>query len=254
MTVVRVRMTVAYDGTPFHGFAENEGVVTVAGVLRPAIERVLGHPVTLGIAGRTDTGVHAFGQVVTFDADPARLDLEVLPRALNSLCRPSIAVRDLALAEPDFHARFSATARVYRYRVYNQPTPNPFVRATSWHVPQPLDLAALRNATIPVVGTHDFTSFCKRTRTVRPPTKEVSFVRAVRRAEWSRSDDGMVVFEIEARSFGRQMVRSIVGTLVDVGLGRRRASEVPAIIAARDRNEAGSVAPPHGLILWLVRF
>ncbi|MEO8692502.1 MAG: tRNA pseudouridine(38-40) synthase TruA [Acidimicrobiales bacterium] len=247
-------MTVAYDGTPFHGFAENVGVVTVAGVLRRAIERVLGHSVTLGIAGRTDTGVHAWGQVVTFDADPARLDLEVLQRALNSLCRPSIAVRDLALAEPDFHARFSATARVYRYRVYNVSPPNPFVRSTSWHVPQPLDLAALRNATIPLVGTHDFSSFCKRTRTVRPPTKEVSFVRAVRRAEWSRRGDGMVVFEIEARSFGRQMVRSIVGTLVDVGLGRRRASEVPAIIAARDRNVAGSVAPPHGLVLWLVRF
>ena len=247
-------MTVAYDGGPFHGFAENEGVPTVAAVLRRAIERVLGHSVTLGIAGRTDTGVHAWGQVVTFDADPARLDLEVLQRALNSLCRPSIAVRDLAVVEPDFHARFSATSRVYRYRVHNESAPNPFVRATSWHVPQPLDLAALRNATIPLVGTHDFTSFCKRTRTVRPSSKEVSFVRAVRRAEWSRAGDGMLIFEIEARSFGRQMVRSIVGTLVDVGLGRRRASEVPAIIAARDRNVAGSVAPPHGLVLWLVRF
>jgi tRNA pseudouridine38-40 synthase len=104
------------------------------------------------------------------------------------------------------------------------------------------------------VGTHDFTSFCKRTRTVRPPTNEVSFVRAVRRAEWSRAGDGMLVFEIEARSFGRQMVRAIVGTLVDIGLGRRRASDVPAIIAARDRNMAGSVAPPHGLILWSVHF
>jgi tRNA pseudouridine38-40 synthase len=251
---VRVRMTVAYDGGSFHGFAENEGVPTVAAVLRGAIERVLGHSITLGIAGRTDTGVHAWGQVVTFDADPTRLDLEVLQRALNSLCRPSIAVRDLAVVEADFHARFSATSRVYRYRVYNESAPNPFVRATSWHVPQPLDLAALRNATIPLVGTHDFTSFCKRTRTVRPPTKEVSFVRAVRRAEWSQGGDGMLIFEIEARSFGRQMVRSIVGTLVDVGLGRRRASEVPAIIAARDRNVAGSVAPPHGLVLWLVRF
>ena len=136
----------------------------------------------------------------------------------------------------------------------NDPETNPFVRATSWHVPQPIDLAALRNASIPLVGTHDFTSFCKRTRTVRPPTTPVSFVRAVRRAEWSRAGEGMLVFEIEARSFGRQMVRSIVGTLVDIGLGRRRASDVPVIMAARDRNVAGSVAPPHGLILWLVRF
>jgi len=247
-------MTVAYDGAPFHGFAENERVATVGGALRRSIERVLGHAVTLGIAGRTDTGVHAWGQVVTFDADPTRLDLEILQRALNSLCRPSIAVRDLAVVEPDFHARFSATSRVYRYFVYNEPAPNPFVRATSWHIPQPIDLAALRNASIPLVGTHDFASFCKRTKTVRPAATETSFVRAVRRAEWSRGGDGMLVFEIEAKSFGRQMVRSIVGTMVDIGLGRRRASDVPAIIAARDRNVAGSVAPPHGLVLWLVRF
>ena len=259
-SVVRVRMTVAYDGGPFHGFAENEGVVTVGATLRRAIERVLGHPVTMGVAGRTDRGVHAWGQVVTFDADPARLELDVLQRAVNALCRPSIAVRDVAIAQADFHARFSATARVYRYRVYNELPPNPFAATTSWHIPQPLDLAALRNATIPFVGTHDFSSFCKRPRNLEPDAPEPSFVRAIRRAEWTRGSsatgaaDGILVFEIEAKSFCRQMVRSIVGTLVDVGLGRRRASEIPAILVARDRNAAGSVAPPRGLVLWLVRF
>ena len=254
-------MTVAYDGAPFHGFAENEGIVTVGATLRQAIERVLGHSVTLGVAGRTDRGVHAWGQVVTFDADPARLEIDVLQRAVNALCRPSIAVRDVAIAaESDFHARFSATARVYRYRVYNDVPPNPFVANTSWHVPQPIDLAALRNASIPFVGTHDFSSFCKRPRVLKPDAPEPSFVRAVRRAEWTRGSsangegDGMLVFEIEAKSFCRQMVRSIVGTLVDVGLGRRRASEIPAMLVARDRNAAGSVAPPRGLVLWLVRF
>jgi tRNA pseudouridine38-40 synthase len=254
-------MTVAYDGGPFHGFSENEGVTTVAGVLRRAIERVLGHSVTLGVAGRTDRGVHAWGQVVTFDADPARLDLDLLPRALNALCRPSIVVRDIAIAEHDFHARFSATSRVYRYRVYNDPSPNPFVRTTSWHIPQPLDLAALRNATIPFVGTHDFSSFCKRApknqrirEAQRAGATPTSFVRAVRRAEWSPAGDSMLVFEIEARSFGRQMVRSIVGTLVDVGLGRRRASEIPVILAAHDRATAGTVAPSAGLVLWSVQF
>ena len=110
-SVVRVRMTVAYDGGPFHGFAENEGVITVGATLRRAIERVLGHPVTMGVAGRTDRGVHAWGQVVTFDADPARLELDVLQRAVNALCRPSIAVRDVAIAPADFHARFSAMGR-----------------------------------------------------------------------------------------------------------------------------------------------
>jgi tRNA pseudouridine38-40 synthase len=204
--------------------------------------------------------VHAWGQVVTFDADAARLDLDVLQRAVNALCRPSIAVRDVAIAAADFHARFSATSRIYRYRVYNAVSPNPFVANTSWHIPQPLDLAALRNASIPFVGTHDFSSFCKRPRVLKPDAPVPSFVRSVRRADWTPSAtdagavDAMVVFEIEARSFCRQMVRSIVGTIVDVGLGRRRASEIPAMLRARDRNAAGSVAPPRGLVLWLVRF
>jgi tRNA pseudouridine38-40 synthase len=253
-SMVRVRMTVAYDGTSFHGVAENEGVPTIGGALRKSLERVLGHPVVLAVAGRTDRGVHAWGQVVTFDAEPSRLDLDALQRAINALCRPWIAVRDAAVVAPDFHARFSATARVYRYHIYNEPAPNPFVQTTSWHVPHPLDLAALRNASIPFVGTHDFTSFCKRDKNERADGTEPSYVREVRRAEWTRTGEGMVIFEIEAASFCRQMVRSIVGTLVDVGLRRRRASEVPAMLRARDRTIAGSVAPPEGLVLWMVRY
>jgi tRNA pseudouridine38-40 synthase len=256
--LVRVRLTVAYDGTSFHGVAENEGVATVGGALRKSLERILGHPVELAVAGRTDTGVHAWGQVVTFDADAARLDLDALPRALNALCRPSIVVRDAAVVAADCHARFSARTRVYRYHVYNEPVPIPFVQTTSWHVPQPLDLAAMRNASIPFVGTHDFTSFCKREKTPRADGTEPSLVREIRRAEWSRVADRladqMLVFEIEALSFCRQMVRSIVGTLVDVGLGKHRAGEVAAMLHARDRRAAGQVAPPEGLVLWEVRY
>jgi tRNA pseudouridine38-40 synthase len=252
--MVRVRLTVAYDGSPFHGVAENEGVATVGGALRKSLERILGHPVVLAVAGRTDRGVHAWGQIVTFDADPARLDLDALPRALNSLCRPSIVVRGAEVVAPDFHARFSATARVYRYHIYNEPFPNPFVHTASWHVPQPLDLAAMRNASIPFVGTHDFASFCKREKPEQADATEPSLVREVRRAEWSRAADGMLVFEIEASSFCRQMVRSIVGTLVDVGLGKHRAGDVPARLRARDRSAAGQVAPPEGLVLWEVRY
>jgi tRNA pseudouridine38-40 synthase len=255
---VRLRLTVAYDGTPFHGVAENEGVATVGGALRKSLERILGHPVVLAVAGRTDTGVHAWGQVVTFDADAARLDIDALPRALNALCRPSIVVRDAAIVGPEFHARFSATARVYRYHIFNEPFPNPFVQTTSWHVPQPLDLAAMRNAAVPFVGTHDFSTFCKREKVERADGTVPSLVREVRRAEWSRVDDrmsdGMLAFEIEASSFCRQMVRSIVGTLVDVGLGKRRAGDVPAMLRARDRTMAGQVAPPEGLVLWEVKY
>jgi tRNA pseudouridine38-40 synthase len=250
---VRVRLVVAYDGSGFHGFAENTGVRTIAGVLRPALERVLGHQVDLKIAGRTDRGVHARGQVLSFDAHADRFDPVAVARALNKLVRPEIAIREAAIADPDFHARFSATGRLYRYRVYNRPVHDPLRARTSWHVAVPLDLAAMRLGADALIGSHDFRSFCRK-----PPssdaTRVVSFVRRVRRARWTDRGDGMLEFEIEAGAFCHQMVRSIVGTLVDMGIGRRRAGEMLGILAARDRDVAGTVAPPEGLVLWAVRY
>ena len=245
---VRVRLTVAYDGTGFRGFAANPGVVTVAGTLSDAISRVLRGPVELTCAGRTDAGVHARGQVVTFDAPAAGLDLERLVRSVNGLCAPAIAVHSPSIVEPDFDARFSARWRRYRYTVLNRPAPDPFLAVTSWHVPQPLDLRAMQLACDPFIGEHDFASFCRKARVAEgeeaPPT-----VRRVYEAGWSEVGDGVLRFEIRANAFCHQMVRSIVGLLVDVGSGRRRAGDVLGVLRATDRSGVPNVAPPHGLCL-----
>jgi tRNA pseudouridine38-40 synthase len=250
---VRVRLLVAYDGTGFHGYAENPGVRTVAGTLREAVERVLGHAVELTGAGRTDRGVHAYGQVVSFDARSNGFDHVALARSLNKLVRPAIAVRDLAVVDDDFDARFSATSRVYRYRVLNTPVHDPFRARFAWHVPQPIDLAALRLSALAVVGEHDFAAFCRKPAPL-PDGREPSLRRTVHRAEWRQLPDGLLELEIEANAFCHNMVRALTGTMVEMGMGRRRAGEMLGILRARDRSLAGRVAPPEGLTLWEVRY
>ncbi|WCO66639.1 tRNA pseudouridine(38-40) synthase TruA [Iamia majanohamensis] len=251
----RLRLTVAYDGSGFHGFARNVGVRTVAGTLTEALARHLGHPVDLTCAGRTDRGVHAQGQVVTLDVAADRVtrddDLTALVRAVNRMCGPEVAVRDPALVGDDVDARFSATARRYRYLVWNHPEPDPFSARTAWHVPRPLSLPALRLGCDPLIGEHDFSTFCRR-----PKGREVeaSLVRRVTEAAWHDDGDGRLRFEVEASAFCHQMVRALVGTLVAVGLGRMAAGEVRAAMDARDRSRAGDLAPPHGLTLWTVRY
>ncbi|HWJ63872.1 MAG TPA: tRNA pseudouridine(38-40) synthase TruA [Acidimicrobiales bacterium] len=248
----RIRMVVAYDGAPFSGFARNEGVRTVAGDLTQAITTVLGEPVELTCAGRTDKGVHARAQVVTFDAPVGSVDAARLTKSLNKLCGPAIAVWGVEAVEPDFDARFSAVARRYRYRVHNSPTPDPFSANAAWHVDTPLQLPAMVLACDAVIGEHDFACFCRRPK--RRDGEEASLVRRVTEAEWFDDGDGQLRFEIEASSFCHQMVRSVVGTLVDVGRGRKRPGDVLGIIRSGDRDRAGDLAPPHGLTLWTVRY
>jgi tRNA pseudouridine38-40 synthase len=242
----RVRLLVAYLGTGFHGFAAQPGQHTVAGSLVHALERQLRHTVELVCAGRTDAGVHAWGQVVSFDAR-TDVDLADLIRAVNRTLRPAIVVRAAEPASDDFDARYSARWRRYRYTIVNRPVPDPFAAATSWHVETPLDVAAMRLGADPLVGEHDFSSFCRR-----PP--KGSLVRLVNEARWVELGDGLLRFEIEATSFCQQMVRAVVGTLVDVGRGRRKAGEVAGILRAGNRAAAGQLAPPHGLCLWSVGY
>lgn len=246
---------VAYDGGGFRGFAINAGVRTVGGDLTAALGRVLREPVTLTVAGRTDAGVHAWGQVVSFRA-AASADLARVQRSLNAMLRPAIAVRALAWAPPGFDARFSAQRRTYRYHLLTTAAPDPFLAATTWHVPEPLDLTAMGTAAGAFVGEHDFRSFCRRRvvqedglETEAPTTRVVSCAGLI-----GPDERGVVCFEIEANAFCHQMVRSITGTLVDIGRGRRRADAVAAMLAARDRHAAGGVAPPHGLTLWHVDY
>jgi tRNA pseudouridine38-40 synthase len=249
----RLRLLVAYDGTSFRGFAAQEGLRTVGGALAEALSRVVGHPVELTCAGRTDAGVHAWGQVVTCDVDASSLgELDRLQVSLNRLCGPAIVVRQVAVVAPGFDARFSALARTYHYTVLTTPVPDPFRVHTVWHVPEPLDLRAMRLGCDPLIGEHDFSSFCRAA--VRADGSPAPLVRRVHDARWVDLGEGTLQFRIRASSFCHQMVRSVVGTLVEVGRGRRRAGEMTGMLAARNRGAAGQLAPPTGLCLWAVDY
>ncbi len=281
---VRVRMNVAYDGTPFHGFARNPTVVTVQSELENTLAQVLRHPVTVTGAGRTDAGVHARGQVVSFDADESHFEPGALSRALNRMLGPTIAVDKIETAPPSFDARFSCTGRSYRYHVFNRAVIDPLTRYFTWHVRDRLDIDAMQRASEAIIGTHDFTSFSKRNKS-KP---QQLFVRTVRQAQWRRSGDTVsgdtvsgdtvsgdtvsgdtvsgdtvsgdtvsgdtVTFEITASAFTHQMVRSLVGMCVEIGRGRRCVAEMGAVLRALSRDATPSPAPSRGLVLWRAHY
>jgi len=244
----RARLMVAYVGTGFRGFALQRGVPTVAGALSGALERVLRQPVRLTCAGRTDAGVHARGQVVSLDM-PAGTDLERVQRSVNKMLAPAVAVTQAQWARQGFDARRSALSRVYRYSILCSKWPDPLLAGTTWHVGTVLDQKGMQAGSDALLGEHDFSSFC-RAVSGRPGP----LVRRVLRADWSELAGQRLVLEIEATSFCHQMVRSIVGTLVEVGMGRRKAGDMLAVLRARDRSAAGQLAPAHGLCLWEVRY
>jgi tRNA pseudouridine38-40 synthase len=251
--VLRVKMTLAYLGAGFHGFAaQKSGVKTVAGTLIAAVKQVTGHEIDLTCAGRTDAGVHAWGQVVSFDL-PADCDLVALQRSLNKMLGPQIVVRALDAGPDGFDARHWATGRSYRYTIVNRPTPDPFLAHLAWHVDDPLDLRSMQLACDPLIGEHDFTSFCKK-----PPASTIgappSMMRRVEDARWADLGEGVLRFEIAASAFCHQMVRSLVGTLVAVGRGKKKAGDMAWILRAKDRSLAASPAPAHGLVLWSVTY
>jgi tRNA pseudouridine38-40 synthase len=249
-------MTVAYLGTEFHGFAESDNARTVMGELRGALERVMQQPVNPVGAGRTDAGVHGWGQVVSLDL-PDDTDLANLQRRINRMCGPTIAVRDAAWTDdPEFNARYHASWRHYRYHVINDPVHDPLMAATSWHVPRPLRLWAMQLACDPIIGEHDFSSFCRRPKPIEGVTPP-SMRRRVLSAQWRAVPDdhpGLLRFEIRANAFCHQMVRSLVGTMIDIGLGRTHAGDMRSIMLRHDRQAASTVAPPHGLVLWEVGY
>ena len=250
-------MTIAYDGTDFRGLAPNPDVRTVVGELRPVLEAVLGPIGDIHMSGRTDAGVHARHQVLSFDT-VAQVDTVRLMKSINSRMGPEVVATDLAEAtDPDFHARFSAQGRAYRYVVLNHPHPMPFAARTEWWVKDELDLDAMNAACAPIIGEHDFSSFCRRPKQ-GDRDEPHSLVRRVDRASWSEHRDGSgerrLCFEIGGSAFCHQMVRSLVGMHVAVGMGKRSADEVAQVLAAQDRNAAPSPAPPQGLTLWNVSY
>ena len=254
---VTVKLVVAYDGSAFHGFAAQPEIKTVAGTLMRTLERVLRVPaIEITCAGRTDAGVHAWGQVVSFVVDTDALDrcgTVELQQAVNKLCAPDVVVRSVAVVDDAFNARFSARSRLYRYTILNDPVPDPFLHRTTWHVAAPLDVRAMILACDPFIGEHDFSSFCRRPKPM-PGAEPVSLTRRVLSARWEDTGDGILHFWIEANAFCHQMVRAITGTIVEAGKGKKRPGDIMGIINARDRHAAGDLAPSHGLCLWAVRY
>lgn len=242
-----LRLDIAYDGEPFRGFARQPGVRTVQGDLEEALGRVLGGEPRLDVAGRTDAGVHALGQVCGLSAAPEIEDTARLQGALNGMCGPSISIHGLTIAPGDWHARFSARSRTYVYALLESEVPDPFLARTSWMQPRPLDVEAMNEAAGHLLGERDFSSFG------RLPDDEASAIRNLYELRCIRRHR-IVRIRARANAFIHQMVRSLVGTLVQVGEGRRSPDELPQILDARDRAAAGPVAPPHGLCLVAVEY
>jgi tRNA pseudouridine38-40 synthase len=238
------KLLIAYDGSGFHGYARQPNVRTVQGEFETALFRQIGE-VETSVAGRTDKGVHAVGQVVSFSTDEI-LDGRTL-RSLNRQLAPEISVLALGYAPDGFSARFSATERGYVYRVLNREAPDPFLAKTAWHVEYPLDIELMNRAAAAFVGQHDFASLCRK-------SGHRSTERDVRRARWRRGDMNTLEFHVAASSFCHQMVRSMVAICVDVGRGKIDLDAVPDIVAAKDRHVARGAAPPHGLTLVDVQY
>lgn len=239
------RLDFAYDGTGFHGYARQPNVRTVQGELEDALFKLTGQ-VETAVAGRTDKGVHATAQVLSFVSE-AELDRDRIVRSLNRQLAPEIAVSSLAIAPDDFNARFSATGRAYTYSILNRSTPDPFLAVTSWHYATPLDIELMNRGLQHLIGEHDFAAFCRK-------ADGRSTVRRLESAEWIARGGGLLELAVAASSFCHQMVRSLVALSVEIGRGRVDPDDVPAILISRDRQRAKGAAPPHGLTLVGVRY
>ena len=235
-----------YDGTDFCGFQFQPEMRTIAGELERALSRLFDRPVKVTAAGRTDAGVHAVGQVISFVSHDA-FPIEKLGIALNSALPDDLTVRDAARVAGDFSARLSALERSYSYLVLNRREPAATMRRWSHFEHRTLDLEAMRDAAAHFIGTHDFVTFCGML-----PDRGGT-VRTLNALDVERSGD-IVRFDFRGRGFLHRMVRILTGTLLEIGAGRRESSSAPAMLAARDRREAGLTAPPQGLFLVGVRY
>ena len=241
-----IKLTVAYDGTAFAGWQLQANQRTVQGALEDALKAIEGHRVVVHAAGRTDSGVHAAGQVVSFTW---ALDMpcDVLLRALNANLDFDVRVMRVEEAKSDFNARFDSCRKTYRYAIWNDRVVPPRHRHFVWHVPQPLDAEAMSDAACVLVGEHDFAAFQAAGGDVITTRRQVFVSAVVRRG-------AEVTYEVTASGFLRHMVRNIVGTLVDIGKGRRAVDEMRRILDSRDRTQASATAPAHGLTLWSVEY
>jgi tRNA pseudouridine38-40 synthase len=244
---VNLRLDLAYDGAPFHGFARQPDVRTVQGDLEEALSKLCGTQISTVGAGRTDAGVHAIGQVVSAPGAPDDLDTVKVRDSLNGMLHPAIAVSECSAAPDDFNARFSARSRTYLYAILQRSWPDPFLAPTALFHPEPLDVDVMNEAAGHLVGAHDFSSFG------RLPEPDASAERVLYELR-ARRDGDLIRVRARANAFLHQMVRSLVGTLLQVGEGRRSPDEMPEVLSAKERSAAGPVAAPHGLCLASVEY
>jgi tRNA pseudouridine38-40 synthase len=242
-----IKMVLAYDGSRYRGWQRQKTGETIQQSLEERLRMILQEPVCVVASGRTDAGVHALGQVCHFRTD-ARLGVDVIRKGLNALLPEDIFVGEMSQVDADFHARYSAKGKAYEYRILNREDRDLFQRHYAWHVRTPLDMPAISECLSTLEGTHDFSSFRST------GSGNMNPVRTICRAEIGRGEGGLLKVMLEADGFIRHMVRNIVGTVVEVGLGRIDPSGFEAILRAKDRRRASSKAPPQGLFLVEVRY
>jgi tRNA pseudouridine38-40 synthase len=247
-----LKLTLSYDGADFFGWQVQPGVATIQGTLASAIGRTTGENVLPQASGRTDAGVHALAQVVTFVTESS-VPTENFVKALNNVLPTSVRVLQIAEVPPDFHARHAAKAKTYRYRIYREAICPPFLARYVWHYPYPLDEGAMRSAALFLVGEHDFTSFAavdpERGREGEPPSN----VRRIFSSSWERSGEELV-YSVRGTGFLHHMVRNLVGTFILVGKGTMQPEAIARILAARNRSAAGATVPASGLYLVDVEY
>jgi tRNA pseudouridine38-40 synthase len=239
---VTPRLLIEYDGAGFAGWAQQPDQRTVQGVLEEAVERITGRALRLTVGGRTDTGVHARGQVASHEGDP------VPASALNGVLPPDVRVVASERAPDGFDARRDALSRTYRYRIYTRRVLSPFERGRALHWPHEIDRHALDRCAQAITGTHDFTAFTPT------QTDHVLFTRTVLSASWRSGGSDLLELWVEGESFMRHMVRTVVGTMLEVASGRRPEESFRQLLEGAHRREAGDTAPPHGLYLESIRY
>ena len=244
LVVHNIKLTVAYDGTDYYGFQEQRGsgFTTIQELLEQALSKLAKHPIQVIGASRTDSGVHARGQVVNFRDDSWPVPLNKVPLAVNALLPDDVAVVKAEVVSPEFHARFDALGKTYTYTLDNNRIPDPFSRRFALHVPRPLDVALMQQGAQYLVGEHDFKCFQAQGTPVKTTVRTITGVNVTQQ-------QSRVVLTIGGNGFLYNMVRIITGTLIQVGLGKTAPTDIIEIIAGRDRTKAGPTVPPHGLCL-----
>jgi tRNA pseudouridine38-40 synthase len=248
-----LKLTIAYDGADFHGWQIQPGLPTIQGALHDALRQITQEPITIHGASRTDAGVHALGQVAHFKTY-STLDAHEIQRGMNALLPPTIRIVAAQIVGQDFHARWLAQGKTYRYRIYRGEVLPPFDHRRAFHYPWPLDEAAMSAAARDFEGQHDFSTFAASTGS-EDDDKDRDMQRVIHSSEIVRDHErDEIAYVVRGRSFLRYMVRKIVGTLIEVGKGRLAPNDIPEIFAARDRSRCGPTVPPEGLYLVALEY